>query len=202
MLGNVGRSIVTFIGVVMLLIAYEVPEKLFARRRTGKDERQADVTTALPDGLTKLVKTQPKKSENPNLDIVLQAGAHDAIYEVMDSGPEYLVGLLKGLTTIQTQRLKENHLGKWMKITGRVKDVTEPHADKNRMRLSIEGYDKMGCDPVPSQHPFLYLDFNRNTWYHRLLQLKRGDPVMVLGQVKDFSLHHISLDDCELTAEC
>jgi hypothetical protein len=42
----------------------------------------------------------------------------------------------------------------------------------------------MGCDAPPSQHPFLYLDFNRSTWHRRLFQLKPGEAVTVLGQIK------------------
>jgi len=56
--------------------------------------------------------------------------------------------------------------------------------DQTRIRLSVAGYARMGCDVPPSQHQFLYLDFNRSTWHRRLFQLKRGEAVTVLGQIK------------------
>jgi len=39
----------------------------------------------------------------------------------------------------------EDHFGKWLKLSRRVKDVTDRHQDQSRIRLSVEGYDKMEC---------------------------------------------------------
>jgi hypothetical protein len=88
----------------------------------------------------------------------------------------------EGLTRVQTDRMLAPYIGKWIKYTGPIKNVSERH-----VVLSINGSDYNTV-------------FGRFITEHRdrfhLLEI--GKTITIIGQIEDVFSSEVSLDDCEL----
>ena len=101
--------------------------------------------------------------------------------------PDYLMGFFREHTTIQAEALAAAFLRKWMKVTGKVKNVTP--ASTHSIMVSIDR-------PLTSN---IVLFFDQEAWRDRLAVLRRDDPITVVGQFNGADEHHITLENCELT---
>jgi hypothetical protein len=107
--------------------------------------------------------------------------------EFVDTTPEYLLTIRssEGMSRVQTDKVLAPYLGKWMKITGTVREVYP-----NLVSLQMgEGHgDK-------ARNATLQIDDKQKPKFH-LLELNK--QISVIGQIARVYRSEIELDHCEL----
>jgi hypothetical protein len=98
---------------------------------------------------------------------------------VVDVTPEYLMHFFEGHTDIQARTRVADFIGKWMKVSGPLGNVT-----------SSPQVTFADLSPV-------YMFF-RKKWVDRLLILRREDNITVLGQIAHVERGNLVLYNCEL----
>jgi hypothetical protein len=108
---------------------------------------------------------------------------------------EYLMSIFNepGRTTVQGNTLVEPYIGKWMKVSGVMRDVR-----KN------EFFSQMTFERNPRlertdwlYYTDLYMLF-RGNWIQRVVILRPGDRLTVIGQIERVSSIDLQLNNCEL----
>jgi hypothetical protein len=108
----------------------------------------------------------------------------------VDVTPEYLIGLFKGNhTTIQSAKLAEAFMGKWIKVSGPTGDVMGDTATLRQLTFSDHSIYKGGQ---------LFMMFYDRKWFDHLSTLKPGDRVTVIGKVGRVNSIELQLNDCEI----
>jgi len=96
------------------------------------------------------------------------------------------MGFFKDHTTIQAESLVAAFLNKWMRVSGRLRNVTPSGAHS-----ILVTFDR----PLTSD---IIMFFDQKDWRDRLAIMRRGDSVAVVGQLKAAGMHEITLENCEL----
>jgi hypothetical protein len=105
---------------------------------------------------------------------------------VIDVDAAFILSIIKNKehTTAEMQRLLKPYLGKWMKVSGPVRDVSES-------TLTLANYiTSAGLLDV-----FLHFD---SAWSERPAVQRVGAPVTVLGQIVQADRMALRLKHCEL----
>jgi hypothetical protein len=100
--------------------------------------------------------------------------------------PEELTGIFKNRTTWQGQKLAATYIGKWMTVSGSVKDI-ERFREQIRVGFSVAKF----ADPTV----IMYFE---NEFVEPVSALVKGDKITVRGQVVRIESSHVSLENCEL----
>jgi tRNA_anti-like len=100
--------------------------------------------------------------------------------------PEFLSAFSDGHTAMQANELIKPYVGKWMKVTGQIRNV-ESH--RILSMLTFESADQVSGIPI--------MCFTTE-WTDRLAMLRRGEGVTVVGRITGASQHSVSLENCEL----
>lgn len=116
---------------------------------------------------------------------------HTARRHLVEASPEHLVRFYRDNLTIQADSLVEPFVGKWMRVSGRVRDVSRhdrftsldldrdpPKGEEQAAGLNLYFYDEK------------YID-------ERVRTLTRGQQVILVGKVEKASAWSVSLGDCE-----
>jgi hypothetical protein len=103
---------------------------------------------------------------------------------------EYLTRLFTEHTDLQAQKLVEVHKGKWIRVSGRVSDVSGREGGVIQVILYPPNFE-----PLLES---MMLAFDAGDHADRAATLRRGDVVSVEGQITRVSRMHIKLDHCEL----
>ena len=94
--------------------------------------------------------------------------------------------LYEGNTQVQGNKLASAYFGKWMKVSGRLDDV-----------ISAGGkFALVTFLPEPSRPGAIYLEFSDHI--DELALKRRGDQLVVLGQVKTIGERIFTLENCEI----
>lgn len=101
--------------------------------------------------------------------------------------PEYLISFFKEHTAIQAKKLSEVYIGKWMEISGVVREVTPIDSQTEIAMLTFK---------QPSDLTTLF--FRTKKWVDRVSGLRRGDSISAVGQIDKVVSSHIELEHCEL----
>jgi hypothetical protein len=96
--------------------------------------------------------------------------------------PGYLLSFFRDHTSIQATKLTEAYIGKWMPLHGKLGEVIYSTAYTTQVTFK-------------STSVFMYF---HEPWIDRLTILRRGDDLMVIGQIKSIDLLSVHLDNCEL----
>jgi hypothetical protein len=107
--------------------------------------------------------------------------------------PEYLFGLYEGKTDMQAQKAADLFLGKWMPISGPLRNIGAWHEAGSYCQVTVE----LGDAPIFFMKS-LYLYFRDKRWVDRLSVLAAGDLISVHGRIDRISRFEIQLQDCEL----
>lgn len=106
----------------------------------------------------------------------------------VDVPPAYLTGLLKDRLEIHGQKLVEPYIGKWLRVTGAVKNVVN----------SIDGNSViMSLDPVTAIDLILLLVKFDIKWQDRVHTLRENQQISVIGKIVTIQLFNLILEDCE-----
>jgi hypothetical protein len=103
--------------------------------------------------------------------------------------PEYLVGFFKEHTSIQAMKLIEPFIGKWMRVSGDLREVILRTSDTAQVTFSGRGLGDLAE---------VYMYFRTKESIERLAILRRGDRLTITGQISEMSDIHLTLDECEL----
>ena len=87
---------------------------------------------------------------------------------VVNVAPEYLWGAFKERTSIQARGMLAGYVGKWMEVSGLVRDVGEGIVTFN---------------PGLTTTRRIHARFHDDRWMDRLSLLRPGDQITVLGQI-------------------
>jgi hypothetical protein len=112
---------------------------------------------------------------------------HDRV--VVDATPQYLVGLFQTHLRHQAQRLVSPFIGKWLKISGTVSNVSE---HKRWWTVSMW----LPYDSRPSA--FLASLRFEPQWGDRLSVVSRDTEINVIGQIDEVTSTDLSLEHCEI----
>jgi hypothetical protein len=110
---------------------------------------------------------------------------------IVGFGPKYLFDLVKHHTSVQASKLVEIYIGKWMRFSGDVGNVT---LRREGMHVIVKVEDETG---KKMDLTLLLLDFEKN-WSERLEILGVGDRISGLGQINTVDSMSIYLGKCEL----
>lgn len=111
---------------------------------------------------------------------------------IVDVTPEYLIRFFKEHTEIQASKLVAPYIGKWMKFSYTIGDITD-RTTYISVYSSVFTNDSGHIDVVGVTKSF------NAEWCERLSVLRKGDNINVLGQIKEFNpVNIISLSNCEL----
>lgn len=117
----------------------------------------------------------------------------NASREWLSVEPSRLAEVWKNYTELQIKPLIEPHLGKWMRISGHVEEVTKTSIiDGHDLLLSL-AYDPTRCYGVT----ILF----RNEWEGRLMALRKGEAVSLIGKIHSIFKDWFWITDSELAIE-
>lgn len=100
-----------------------------------------------------------------------------------------LTGLFEQHMTIEANRLIEAYIGKWMRISGTLRDIAEP-----RSSGTVAAHLQVGPGPAVD---LASLTFDKG-WVGRLSMLQKGSEITAVGQISRVSPLYVDLDHCEL----
>ncbi|HEY2034062.1 MAG TPA: hypothetical protein VGH02_10295 [Rhizomicrobium sp.] len=103
--------------------------------------------------------------------------------------PSYLCDLYEGKTSIQASKLAAPFVGKWLRVSGPLQNVTEPTTD-GQFFVSLK--QKSISDPL------IFLQFG-SEWLEKLTIIPRGDIITAIGQISAVTRFDISLKNSELS---
>lgn len=107
-----------------------------------------------------------------------------------DATPAEMQGVFKEHTTIQAHKLVEPHLGKWVRLTGSLRDVSKWHG--TFAQVTLDDYNVMSDVTV-----FMYFT-DKEVVDGRLAALNRGVEMTIVGKVERISASHVDLTECEI----
>ena len=107
---------------------------------------------------------------------------------LLSVGVEYLTGLYKGHTDLQADKLMEPFIGKWIKYSGRMENISQDHGSRPTTTITFEH----------SSRPFVAATFMSDEWLERLSILQRGAQITILGQVWSVERYWVFLSNSEL----
>lgn len=102
--------------------------------------------------------------------------------------PEDLIGMLRGHTSMQAARLVEPFIGKWMKFSRPVRDITAG---------GMGGGCFVHAEGNPAFIPRLHLNFSPR-WVDRLSIAQKGDTITAIGQIAELNEAWITFAYCEV----
>ena len=100
--------------------------------------------------------------------------------------PAELVAEVEGLTEIAAEDVSRRHIGQWLKVEGRIFNVSG-RGDRVRASLSSQ-----------IRQPFIALYFVANDWREILKAYNSGDRLSAIGKIEAVSSGSITLEECEL----
>jgi hypothetical protein len=106
---------------------------------------------------------------------------------IVDVTPLYLMDLFSEHTSIQAQRLIEPYIGKWIRISGPLGDVSDN-----------EYFSQVVFEHGPKMFAQVFMYFRQPNRSDRLSVLRRGTELTVLGQIERVNGMEVHLDNCEL----
>jgi hypothetical protein len=117
------------------------------------------------------------------------AGSEPMLRDFINVTPGYLIGLCRGLTAAQAEKLVESYKGKWLTATAHVGDVNvEPYYGYTLLQGATEDGARVS---------FTFAIANAG----RLELLPPGHEVTVQGKITKIQAWGLSLDDCELVSD-
>jgi len=107
--------------------------------------------------------------------------------------PQFLLDLYKNNTSAQAGKLAEIYVGKWIHVSGIVKDVQKLDLGKGdyaMVHLYVPGSQS-------NKRAVTAILLFRTQWSERALMLPSGARVKVVGQIKETSWKWLDLENCE-----
>ena len=107
--------------------------------------------------------------------------------------PERLLSFFEENTTIQATELTKDRIGQWIQVTGTVRNV----GAFNGYFVSVS-FEKTDEPQTWFDYAEILCYFMGKLQINRLKILKRGDKIIVIGQISRIRTRALELDNCEL----
>jgi hypothetical protein len=105
----------------------------------------------------------------------------------VDRTPQELMRFREEHTSVNANKLLEVFMGKWLRVPGIFEDVA---VERTTLFVTL-------VMPTGTSRSVAFLYFQLE-WHDRLLMLKRGAPITVIGRIVSVGLGEVVLTDCEL----
>ena len=102
--------------------------------------------------------------------------------------PWELVSEVKGQTTLAAQGIVARHAGKWISVSGEIRNIFD-NSPSSVVVLVSTHYDN---------DPGYLLTFDSKTWRNKLKSYNVGDSIHAEGKIRTFDWAGVRLADCEL----
>ena len=109
-----------------------------------------------------------------------------------DVGPEEILELFKGRTEIQGEMLARPHIGKWLRVSGKLDSVDPWDNLTKSSTVTLKDFQ------VSTGGLLLFGFSDQETVESRLAILGVGTAVTIVGKIDSVSSNFIGLEDCEL----
>ena len=170
--------LVIMVAILLLLLA------VFWVLHEPEQKNQPEIVQSPP-----LPTSQPEIVQPPPLPAHLAQGR---IFS--PRSPDELVNEVKGLTDIRRQHAIQLHLGQWLHVEGRIRNVGQMAPD-DEITVSVD-LTKSGVT--------VFMDFAPSYWQARLQAANIGDTISAIGKIENVQSYggdgFVSLDECELVA--
>jgi hypothetical protein len=126
-----------------------------------------------------------KESERLRTTLAAHGGeAHQGMIFV-DEAPSFLTQLCKGHTSIQAKKLAVPYMGKWMRLSNvSISDIEEYGSGHRIAGSSADGV----LVPMYFEEP----------WSERILILRRGSKIAIIGKIAWIDEGYVRLDECQI----
>ena len=118
------------------------------------------------------------------------------IYLGKDVTPKFLSDMHRKNTTIQADKLSEDYVGKWLRISGRVGDISLLDFHKGP-QIYVTVYLPRKAK-TREEFDMVQLYFDNAKWGDRVNSLGRGHEINAIGKVAHIDFLGVRLEDCEL----
>jgi hypothetical protein len=112
-----------------------------------------------------------------------------------DVDPAYLVSLYKQYSTAQADQAVKTYIGKWVKVTGTVSDVTREDRSRETLTVSVSMHVETSNKELDSYT--LSASFEDQPSMDRALVLSRKERITVLGKIQRVIEPGILLGTCQ-----
>jgi hypothetical protein len=129
-----------------------------------------------------------RENDAPRRDLSLAPKASDERRIFVDLTPDQLTAMCEGHTSAVATTLTQPFIGKWLKITGTIKDVVV-HYSIVRVLLQLITQENTRSS--------IDLNFDRE-WEDQLTVLIFGSRINVIGKIQSISKNGLYLEKCEL----
>jgi hypothetical protein len=187
-------GLVFIIGLVLTASLHVVAARINAQ--TARENKIQDLGSSLPPSNSTEIHSQIQTPTPAPIVLDVQSALLPAsqlegrTFVRPNITPEYLLGLSKGLTSIQANKLVEPFIGNWMMISGHLGEVVSCGPDGVLIVFSNSGR-------VSGMQNVCML-FDGKKWVDRLSILTREDSIIVIGQISKVGLGDVTLENCEL----
>ena len=189
----------TWLIVVTLGVAVVCIPILPRVERAGKKVRAAFwlllIAYVLFAGFVVLGKSQPSTSVATSQQAAPNLPSPSPIKEqfLSQADADYLVDLYKKYNSAQADEAVKTYIGKSIKVSGVVGDVSRDSNDRNSVTMTIlvkraDGWTLYGVAAT----------FDQQRWKDRALIFGRGEKIIVVGKFERASELTLSLGDCEI----
>lgn len=135
----------------------------------------------------------PPVDQQPKAEATPEAKSSEQVFTDVD--PAYLVSLYKQYSTAQADQAVKTYIGKWVKVTGTVSDVTrEDRSRETLISVSVSMHVKTSNKDLDSYT--VGASFEDQPSMDRALVLSRKERITVLGKIRRVIEPGILLDNC------
>lgn len=190
---------ITFVLALLLLVVVAGPtddgqRQVFEELRWGLAVLGALIVTIIGAFLVNLVAVPPRMAERdreaPWLVPAPQLPEDPHQRTHVDVTTDFLVNLYHNRLDVHADRLAQDYLGKWMKISGRFKNLSSHVGASWLVHL-----EPSRPDVFPAPGFFVVRD---QAWVERITVMEQGRYITLLGQITGISRHAVDLDHCEV----
>jgi hypothetical protein len=109
--------------------------------------------------------------------------------------PQFLIGLFADVTTVQGERHSEPYIGKWLRLTGKISNVS--FWKSGRACVSVK-FQALTPETISDFLTTTLLYFDRD--HERLEVAQIGDQITALGRITEIGRFDLTIEDCEIVA--
>lgn len=171
--GFIWGSLCTLLAFVAIYLAVQIFQRLNVRRNpNGKQPA--------PLGFEEFLTEATKEPD----------AVDDAERVIISVTPDALWSQFNDRLDIHAQKLLGIYVGKWMKVSGKIGNIEDAFR-RGHLLVRIEGSAYRSGRSISAE-------FHQQRFIDRLMVMRPGDQIKVLGQVRKVDVLHISLERCEL----
>src|SRR5271155_2521408 len=105
-----------------------------------------------------------------------------------ETTPTEIAEIISAHSTIQAQKLLAPYRGQWLRIEGKIQDISEYD----------HGFSMVTIDSRRGEPEIIFFFTDRKVVERRLFGLKRGTHAVIVGQIDWMKFNDIALTNCEL----